>query len=93
MCVLNGFEGFSECIDWYVHAGNLSFALKSTSNNYVRHLGRPEKVSITDAFAGLDVGQPRFRPQIHSFTLYDTQLGRLLSDIQIPWLIVWSESK
>lgn len=51
---------------------------------------------ITYAFAGLDVGQPRFRPQIHRFTRYTRQLAHLLHDtksysISEAGCVIWSD--
>ena len=35
----------------------------------VRHLGRPARVSVVDAFTGVEVGPPPCHPQKYSFTL------------------------
>lgn len=37
-----------------IWAGNVTLPLKSTSSNYVRHLGRPEKLSIIYVFTSVE---------------------------------------
>lgn len=61
VCVLNGFVGFSECIDGYICAGNPTLPSKSTSSNYVGHLGRPEKLFLIYVFTSLECGAATFR--------------------------------
>lgn len=56
VCAFNGF------VEVYMCAGTLTLPLKSTSSNYVGHLGRPEKLFIIYVFASLECGAATFRP-------------------------------